>query len=155
MLLRECGWAFGEARPIDIVNYNKYHQVTEYDAHPNGVGVFMAIRLPWLIIFLVGMAVFGIAVFALPTASTQSGGGGDNSVWVRVDGGPKHTGLSDGDVVGRVDRDAGRCAKLTITVGFRGDTKSARVGIDPETCDVVVREIVPNPKYAEFTDPES
>ena len=112
----------------------------------------MTIRIPRLMVFLVGMAVLGVAVFALTTVSAQSGGDRDNSVWVRVDGGPKQTGLRDGDVIGQVNGVAGGCERLNITVGVGADTKSARVGVDPDTCDVIVREIVPNPKYDKLMD---
>ena len=44
----------------------------------------MIIRIPWLMVFLVGMAVLGVAMFALTTVSAQSGGDRDNSVWVRI-----------------------------------------------------------------------
>ena len=60
--------------------------------------------------------------------------------------------MRGGDVVGRVDGDAGKCEKVNITIGVGADTKSARVGVDPDTCDVIVKEIVPNPKYDKLMD---
>ena len=65
-----------------------------------------------------------------------------NSAWVQVEGGEKQTNLRQGDNLGDGVVVDGECKTPNLKMGLSSDLRSFRVGVDPDTCKIVVKEIV-------------
>ena len=68
----------------------------------------------------------------------------DSSAWFKLENGEKQS-ISRGDVVaqGQIDPD-GSCLGPTFEIGMEGDVKSVSVGIQEDTCAIVVIDIILN-----------
>ena len=102
----------------------------------------------WCLSFIFSVT---LVVLFLPTLlayvfdDRDKSGDAGKDAWVQVDGDPKQTDLHPGDIVREGQRIDGECQTPDITIGISGDLRSMRVGPDPDTCDIVVKEIVARP----------
>ena len=91
----------------------------------------------WIVSFVVSVA---LVVLLMPTFLALAGGDG-NSAWVKIENGEKQTNLSAGDVLGDARVVDGRCLMPAMSMGIGSEFKSLRVGLNPDTCEIVVKEL--------------
>ncbi len=97
----------------------------------------MTIR-QWALSFVASVT---LVVLLMPAVLALTAGD-ENSAWVKIGTSEKQTGLRVGDVLGDAEIVDGKCSMPAISMGIGGDLTSLRVGIDNDTCKIVVKEMV-------------
>ena len=65
----------------------------------------------------------------------------ENSAWVKIGSGEKQTGLESGEVLGDAKVVDDKCSMPDVSMGLAGDLRYLRIGVDNDTCKIVVKEI--------------
>ena len=92
----------------------------------------------WVLSFAASVT---LVVLLMPTVIAWAAGDG-NSAWVKIGSGEKQADLSVGDILGDAKIVDGKCSVPDMSMGIGGDLSSLRVGVDSDTCKVIVRSIV-------------
>ena len=93
------------------------------------------------------LAMLGIAGAMLGIGGTDSPPVAESSsVRITVDGQPTKTEVVEGDVIQEGEKVEGEdCGIPDVTIEMAGDVRRVRVGVDAETCDLILEEVVLNP----------
>ena len=92
----------------------------------------------WVLSFVVSVA---LVALLMPIVLALADGDG-NSAWVKIENGEKQANLSVDDVLGDGRIVDGKCLMPDMSMGIGRGFTSMRVGLDADTCQIVVKELI-------------